>query len=67
MSGKDTPAVDTYHQAVIAALQKDGWTITHDPMTLTFEGEDLFVDLGAERLLAAERADDAGQIEKIHR
>ena len=47
---------DLYHDAVVAALVKDGWTITHDPLIIPFGGQNLFVDLGAERLLAAERA-----------
>ncbi len=48
------PAHDTYREAVKNALVKDGWTITHDPLRLR-RGKSLFVDLGAERLLAAER------------
>ena len=53
---RDMPARDTYHLPVRRALEKAGWTITHDPYTLTFGQRDVFVDLGAERLLAAERA-----------
>ncbi len=34
----------------------DGWTITHDPFVLKWGTKDLFVDLGAERLLAADKA-----------
>jgi hypothetical protein len=49
------PARDFYHDVVKAALIADGWTITHDPLTLTVGKKDLFVDLGAERLLAADR------------
>lgn len=50
------PAKDLYHDAVKHALQKDGWTITHDPYRLKLaRGKNLFVDLGAERLMAAER------------
>ncbi len=30
------PARDTFHDSVRHALVKDGWTITHDPYTLTF-------------------------------
>lgn len=30
------PAKDLYHKAVCAALIKDGWTITHDPLTLRY-------------------------------
>jgi hypothetical protein len=49
------PAKDIYHDSVKHALIKDGWTITHDPYTLTFGQKDVFVDLGAERTLAAEK------------
>jgi hypothetical protein len=49
------PARDIYHRQVINALIKDGWTITHDPLKLEIGSKDLFVDLGAEQLIAAER------------
>lgn len=48
-------ARDAFHNIVKAALQKDGWSITHDPLTISFGGVDMQVDLGAERLLAAEK------------
>ena len=48
------PARDFYHNAVRNGLAKDGWKITHDPFVLKWGTIDLFVDLGAERLLAAE-------------
>ncbi|WP_367267753.1 element excision factor XisH family protein [Okeania sp. SIO2C9] len=49
-------ARDYYHNTVKAAIQKDGWTITHDPYRLKLaRGKNLFVDLGAERLIAAEK------------
>ncbi len=50
------PAKDTFHDAVKTALIKDGWSITHDPLKLKIGKKDLYVDLGAERLLAAESA-----------
>jgi|SRR5579872_80521 len=49
------PAKDLYHVAVRTALIKDGWTITHDPLTLRYHKRDVYIDLGAERLLAAEK------------
>lgn len=49
------PAKDIHHDAAKSALIKDGWTITHDPLSLKWGLKDLFVDLGAERLLAAEK------------
>jgi hypothetical protein len=51
------PARNIYHDTVVQALRSDGWTVTDDPLRLSYGGRDLFVDLGAERLtLAAERA-----------
>ena len=49
------PARDIFHQNVRNALTKDGWTITDDPLTLQFGTTDVFVDLGAEKLIAAEK------------
>lgn len=49
------PAKDIYHNNVKNALTKDKWIITHDPLTLKIGKKDLFVDLGAEKLLGAER------------
>lgn len=51
------PAKDLFHDIVKHALTKDGWTITHDPLTLHWGRKDYFVDLGAEKLLAATKAD----------
>jgi hypothetical protein len=31
------PVKDIYHEAFVRALEKDGWTITHDPLTVTVE------------------------------
>ena len=50
------PAKDLYHEAVKNALVKDGWTITHDPLAVEIAGDRLFIDLGAERVIAAEKA-----------
>ncbi|MGK7929054.1 MAG: element excision factor XisH family protein [Spirulina sp.] len=47
------PAKDIYHDTVKHALIKDGWTITKDPLILSIGKKDLFVDLGAEKLIAA--------------
>jgi hypothetical protein len=42
------PARNICHDIVVCALTADGWTVTHDPLVLSFGGTDLFVDLGAE-------------------
>ena len=49
-------ARDKIHDAVKNALIKDGWTITADPLTLVYKTDKAFVDLAAERPMAAERA-----------
>ena len=49
------PARDRLHHAVRHALEADGWTITADLLSLRLGTRDLYIDLGAERLLAAER------------
>lgn len=48
-------ARDTYHQTVVHALETEGWQITHDPFSFPVGRKNLFVDLGAEKLIAAER------------
>jgi hypothetical protein len=57
------PAQDRFHQAVVHALQKDGWTITHDPLTLRIGSDSVQIDLGAERLIAAERGTEKIAVE----
>lgn len=50
------PAKDRFHEAVKVALLKDGWTITDEPLTIAIERlSNLYIDLGAEKLLIAER------------
>jgi len=46
---------DRFHQTVRTALEKQGWTITHDPLPLKVGTLKLEVDLGAEKLIAAEK------------
>ena len=62
------PALDHYHAQVRNALIKDGWPITDDPLTLELDERKLYVDLGAERLLAAERGTEkiAVEIKTFH-
>jgi hypothetical protein len=50
------PARDRLHDHVRNALVRDGWTITHDPLHLRWGTKDMYVDLGAERFLGAEKA-----------
>jgi XisH protein len=54
---------DHFHQAVRHALEKDGWTITHDPLRLTVGMLKLQVDLGAEKLIAAQKGNQKIAVE----
>src|SRR5262245_1178410 len=49
------PRKDTYHDVAKKALVKDGWTITHDPYTLAYDTEPVYIDLGAEAPIGAEK------------
>jgi hypothetical protein len=49
------PAKDLFHDCVKVALIRDGWRISHDPYSLKIGKKDLFVDLGAEKLITAEK------------
>lgn len=46
---------DTLHFALRRTLEKDGWTITSDPLILELEQTILKADLGAEKLFTAEK------------
>jgi hypothetical protein len=49
-------AKDRFHDVVKIALKKEDWRITHDPLTIRIEGiADMYIDLGAQKLIAAER------------
>jgi XisH protein len=49
------PAKDLFHDAVKNGLIKEGWTITDDPLTFRVDGINISIDLGAEKLLGAEK------------
>jgi hypothetical protein len=58
------PARNIHHDAVIQALQADGWTITDDPLLLRSGDRRLFIDLGAERMtIGAERGNERIAVE----
>ncbi|NEO50509.1 MAG: fatty-acid oxidation protein subunit alpha [Moorea sp. SIO4A3] len=56
-------ARDTFHEAVKSALQKDGWCVTHDPLYINFAEVEIYIDLGAERLIAAEKDEEKIAVE----
>jgi len=48
-------AKDKYHTEVREALESDGWMITHDPFLVSYGVSNVEVDLGAEKLIGAEK------------
>ena len=56
-------AKDLFHDAVRNALVKDGWQITDDPFFLKVGGVEFYIDLGAEKLIAAERNNEKIAVE----
>lgn len=49
-------AKDIFHNIVKVALEKEGWKITHDPLFFQLlEQIRIKIDLGAQRLIAAEK------------
>jgi hypothetical protein len=58
------PKRDLFHDAVKNALIKEGWTITDDPLHLRISIKiDVFIDLGAEKMLAAEKENEKIAVE----
>ncbi|MCG9884538.1 MAG: XisH family protein [Cyanobacteria bacterium] len=56
-------AKDLFHEAVRRALEKERWIITDDPLRFKFGNVNFRIDLGAERLLAAERSGEKIAVE----
>jgi len=48
-------AKDVYHDKVKIALQKEDWLVTHDPLLIELSSGRLEIDLGAEKLIAAQK------------
>lgn len=49
------PAKDLFHEVVKRALEKNDWMITNENYRLEFGGVEIYIDLAAEQLIAAER------------
>lgn len=49
-------AKDKFHDVVKTALEKDGWTITDDPLSIRIDRlTNIFIDIAAEKLIVADR------------
>ncbi|GAX45355.1 fdxN element excision controlling factor protein [Tolypothrix sp. NIES-4075] len=56
-------AKDIFHETVKQALQKENWVVTDDPLKIKFGNVNFQIDLGAERVLAAQRAGEKIAVE----
>lgn len=56
-------AKDIFHESVKNALQKEQWLITDDPLKLKFGEVNFKIDLGAEKVIAAEKAGEKIAVE----
>jgi len=56
-------AKDIFHNVVRTGLEKEGWIITDDPLEVEVGGVEVYIDLGAEKLLAAERSGEKIAVE----
>ena len=50
-------AKDLFHDCVKEALIKDGWNITDDPYELRVGGVEMYINLAAEPIIAAQKED----------
>ena len=57
------PAKDIFHDAVRIGLEKEGWVITDDPLEIEIGGVEMYIDLGADQILAAEREENKIAVE----
>jgi XisH protein len=56
-------AKDLFHDAVRNALEKEGWTITDDPMNFKVGAIKFGIDLAAEKVLVAEKENEKIAVE----
>jgi hypothetical protein len=48
-------AKDRFHELVKQSLIQDNWIITYDPLLVRYDPTNLKVDLGAERVIGAQK------------
>ncbi|NJN12850.1 MAG: fatty-acid oxidation protein subunit alpha [Richelia sp. RM2_1_2] len=57
------PAKDVFHDTVKNALQKDGWLVTDEQFFIRSGGVEIYIDIGAEKIIAAERSGEKIAVE----
>ncbi|MEB3214704.1 MAG: element excision factor XisH family protein [Nostocales cyanobacterium 94392] len=56
-------AKDIFHDTVKRALEKEGWFVTDEQFFIRSGGVEIYIDIGAEKLIAAERSGEKIAIE----
>lgn len=49
------PAQDAFHHQAKNALKNDDWDVTHDPFSFRIGREPFHIDMGAEKIIGAEK------------
>lgn len=57
------PRRDETHDIVRTALEQEGWTVTHDPFYVKIGNKSGQIDLGAEKVIVAERESEKIAVE----
>lgn len=57
------PAKDVFHDAVKRALEKENWIITEEQFLIRSGGVEIYIDIGAEKVIAAEKDDEKIAVE----
>jgi hypothetical protein len=57
------PAKDIFHDTVKHALEKESWVITDEQFLIRSGGVEIYIDIGAEKIIAAERNNEKIAIE----
>jgi hypothetical protein len=56
-------AKDRFHESVKQSLLQDGWIVTDDPLLLRYGPTNLKVDLGAEKIIGAQKGTEQIAVE----
>ena len=56
-------AKDVFHDIVVKALEAEEWNITDDPLYISVGLVELYIDLGAEKIIGAEKAGEKIAVE----
>lgn len=57
------PGKDVFHDNVKNALVKDGWLVTDEQFLIRSGGVEIYIDIGAEKIIAAERGGEKIAVE----